>query len=205
MTILAVAVDRKEGVTWLGSDTLAVRGGHFRVQARVQKWTVVQAEHGSPVRAVGISGNEKARLLVSRNVQELEGFAADNFGFLFADWFRKKLDEDGFKPDDKDPGPKYHGQCAICVCDGRVWSMTGDFCVNEIGVGEERFAWAEGIGMDFALGAYHAMSNSCHSSLRIQSELTVRSMVEAAMAYDLYCGGEVWTHKIDGGGGDGPS
>jgi ATP-dependent protease HslVU (ClpYQ) peptidase subunit len=54
----------------------------------------------------------------------------------------------------------------------------------------ERY-FAIGSGAQFALGALHALHGT-----RIGAEALARRAVEAAIAFDTYCGGEVQIYRI---------
>ena len=55
--------------------------------------------------------------------------------------------------------------------------------------------FAIGSGAQFALGALHALHDS-----KLGAEAIARRAVEAAIAFDTYCGGEVQIHRVAGGG-----
>ena len=54
--------------------------------------------------------------------------------------------------------------------------------------------FAIGSGAQFALGALHALHDS-----KLGAEAIARRAVEAAIAFDTYCGGEVQIHRVAGG------
>jgi len=114
------------------------------------------------------------------------------FAFFLRLWndLHKKYSFVNDQIDEKEAGPFGNLDSTFLVA-GRA----GIFYVGpDMSVTKVKHYFAIGSGAQFALGALHALHDS-----KLGAEAIARRAVEAAVAFDTYCGGEALIHRIAGG------
>ena len=177
MTIICAYHDGDTGEVWIGADS-RVTGESFRFPITATKWRIAKTGR----HAIGMSGASRAAQLI-RGLDEYALFK-DATPRGIGDLIRSALRDDGFLNQERESGPpRYECQC-ILVVDGRVYDFDTSGSVALIDEGQ---LWARGRGMDYALGAAHAMRRVARFLAPID---VVKEAIAAACAYDLSCGGE---------------
>lgn len=179
MTIIAALHDPDRCETWIGSDTVMTRRG-----ARLYcgpKW--VQGEGW----AIGIAGDWRTHnILAERRASVLADVASP---FDLAERLRALLAQ--FDYDMKPPPSEATQHCAqdflVATKDG-VWSISSDFSVIDVAP-----FFADGSGCQFAQGAMRALYNAADFG---PSDV-LRAGLQAAIDYDIGCGGDIWHRKLE--------
>lgn len=178
MTIICAV--HRNGETWIGSDRQATQGwriGH----ASVKKWIV----HGD--RALGVSAELR---LVNLVANEFDLMAAES-SYALSKTLRDLMLANGFQSkSDPDGGAAGYNFSALYATPSGVWDIDQSFGVLAVDDGEMA---ARGSGLEYALGAFHALRSVGNNDL---SNLVMLS-VEAAIAYDTGCGGEPFVKKLE--------
>ncbi len=163
----------QNGETWIGSDTHSI-GQTGKYKGR-PKW-VLHEEW-----AVGYSGFLRAGNLIRGYADTL--FHNLESPFDFTQRLRPVLVDNGFLSD-SDPGPPSYGCSFVLANKQGVW----DVCTG-LSVEATEEICCRGSGAMFARGAAYGLGASDTESL-------VRMAVNAALAFDENCGGEVWIAKL---------
>ena len=114
------------------------------------------------------------------------------FDFFLRLWndLHKKYSFVNDQIDEKEAGPFGNLDSTFLVA-GRA----GIFYVGpDMSVTQVKHYFAIGSGAQFALGTLHALHDS-----KLGAEAIARRAVEAAIAFDTYCGGEAQIHRVAGG------
>ena len=114
------------------------------------------------------------------------------FDFFLRLWndLHKKYSFVNDQIDEKEAGP-FGNLDSTFIIAGRA----GIFYVGpDMSVTEVKHYFAIGSGAQFALGTLHGLFDS-----KLGPEAIARRAVEAAIAFDTYCGGEVQIHRVAGG------
>ncbi|HWR98296.1 MAG TPA: hypothetical protein VN317_07710 [Candidatus Methanoperedens sp.] len=120
------------------------------------------------------------------------GSSARIFAFFLRLWtdLHKKYSFVNDQIDEKESGPFGNLDSTFLVANrAGIFYVGPDMSVTPV----ERY-FAIGSGAQFALGALHALHGT-----RIGAEALARRAVEAAIAFDTYCGGEVQIFRVAGG------
>jgi ATP-dependent HslUV protease subunit HslV len=187
---IALAI-RKEGELIVASDTLT-SFGHTKVPPTLHAATKVRRVGGSYLAATGwgLYENILDDVLARRKNPRL-GSQSQIFAFFLRLWsdLHKKYSFVNDQIDEKEAGPFGNLDSTFIVA-GRA----GIFYVGpDMSVTEVEHYFAIGSGAQFALGALHALHGT-----KLDAETMARRAVEAAIAFDTYCGGEVRIHRVAG-------
>ena len=172
--------DAANSETWIGSNTGSTVGD-APLPAFDRKWLL----HGPW--ALGLAGDGRAFNLLEAEAETL--FDGLEEPYELTQRIRQLFDDAGIKDPDKASVPAY-GQAMILASAGAVWDLDSALAHSRIADGR---LWARGSGMDFALGADHALAD-----MALSAETRVRKAVEAAMANDVFCPGDLFLHKLEG-------
>lgn len=186
MTIIA-AVEHDEGVT-IACDTLVADDvGKFKMHPQQQKIS----SNGDWL--VGAAG----RLRVGQIVQSMKmppvppGDYDENvyMARIVAKELQEAFEEAGL--DLTDSGQKFisHSELLLAA-NGMVWTVSEDYamCRATSPIGPYNGVLALGSGASVALGAYYAIAEN---KTKPSPKKLVQKMVEAAIHFDPYCGGEI--------------
>ena len=174
MTTIAAVRDGKR--TWIGSDTQAQSDG--RLLSVERKWFRFDSW------AAGVAGDGRAGCICEAHAKRLFDDLAGAFDFT--ERFYKLLKEYDFDLSAKrDYTTPNTGQDLVLASPSGLWLIPQ--CLSIVPV--ER--WAEGSGSGFGLGAMHAMREID------DAERVLHAAPEAAMACDVYTGGEIWTDVLE--------
>lgn len=180
MTIICALTDGKQ--TWIGSDQQTTFGAERAFYG--PKWIQLGQWW------IGFSGSTRARFLTEQYANH--DAAISPWGI--ANEIRRLLREDGWQPkEEKGDSPSYEVS-AIIARPGEIW-MTDDGLtpyphpVNELA--------ANGGAGRYALGAAWPMLKYRDVG-HPRYEVIIRNAIEAAIAYDIQCGGEPWVKLLDG-------
>jgi ATP-dependent protease HslVU (ClpYQ) peptidase subunit len=180
MSVIAAMCSSRTASTWVASDTL-VSSGNLRLSVG-PKWLIRDSW------AVGVAGHVRTINVFQRHAEELLKGLGD--AYEFSRRARDLLRADGYGSAKEDLGPCDFGQMLMVATPHGVWTIGSDFSVSPIPVD---FLWAEGSGRDLAIGAAHALRESCPE---ISAKDVLRRAVETAIACDVGCGGEAWVSEI---------
>lgn len=187
---IALAIE-KNGELLVAADTLT-SFGHTKVPAALHSAVKVRRVGASLLATTGwgVYENILDDVLARRGNVRLgtRGRIFDFFQRLWGD-LHKKYSFVNDQIDEKEAGPFGNLDSTFLVA-GR----TGIFYVGpDMSVTPVRRYFAIGSGAQFALGALNALHDS-----RLGAEAVARRAVEAAIAFDTYCGGEVQIHRVPG-------
>lgn len=173
MTILAAVHDK--GETWIGADQRASFGNH--VFDHTPKWIF-----GSKF-ALGIAGWSRLYSLMC-NMDFVHIAPVDIAGYM-----KSAIENDGWKKSEQSGGPGSYDFGAIIAYKDCIFAVSCDFGLTTVPEGQ---MWITGSGSSYGYGAYHALR---HKIVDDNHQL-VRSVIEAACAYDRSCGGEPMVGKL---------
>ena len=180
MTIICALHDSAKGGTWIGANTGSTVAD-TPLPSHDRKWLL----HGHW--ALGLAGDGRAFTLLEAECEAL--FDGLEEPYELTQRIRRAFDDAGIKDPDKASVPAY-GQAMILATAKAVYDLDSALAHSPIADGR---LWARGSGMDFALGADHALAD-----LDLPAETRVKKAVEAAMANDVFCPGELFLHKLEG-------
>lgn len=184
MTIVCALHDR--GAAWIGGDTRANRGtnaldfGH--------KWLLDPDGYW----AIGCAGLPRGGYLAELN--QLDMFGAGSAHEIAHIW-REAVAEDGCATSRAACQANAFDINGIAASPDGIWLIGPDFTVLTVPNG--RFC-AEGTGAAYGYGAAHALGHPDVGGGRTPAESIIRTAIEAAIAHDSTCGGEVWLRKLEG-------
>jgi len=168
------------GSIWIGSDRQAKIGSTI-IHADADKWAVARGV------AVGVTGEWWVRAVIQDVLDQLEHVSR------LPRQVDQALKAHGYTPEVKDGDGPWRDQ-GIIVASSRpgtergIWYLEAGPCVFlPVPVGT---FYALGIGMDFALGAAHALRGS-------SPQARMEAALKAAIRYSDGCGGEPWLHDLD--------
>ena len=182
MTILTVLDDPTNGAVWVGSNGRATLGNLVGPSVD-KKWF---AREGW---LIGITGSGPKLEALSASGDEFPKDAAHPYEIVK---FLKKT-YDGFDIGETDEGLKrYCGSGILAHRSGAAWDFDNSFCLTEIPSGA---FWAQGSGMDIAVGAAEALK----PYMSAPKDITQR-VLEITIAKDVDCPGEILVQKFDRNG-----
>ena len=179
MTIICALHDTATGGTWIGANTGSTIAD-TPLPAYDRKWLM-----RGPW-ALGLAGDGRVSNLLEAEAERL--FEDLEEPYELTQRIRQIFDDAGIKDPEKAAVPSY-GQAMILATAAAVYDLDGALAFSPI---EDGRLWARGSGMDFALGADHALAD-----LNLPAETRVRKAVLAAMANDVFCPGELYLHKLE--------
>ena len=168
--------------TWIGADSRAATGSGFRLATTARKW--VWSPDRS--RAIGFSGE-------SRTYAVLAGggvFPDDDDANAVAGCIRHLLLGAGYQPKSGETGAPSYDNSFIYASPMGVWDIDSALSADRIDDGD---LWARGSGAQFALGAGRALMRECPD---MAPDAVLHRALQAAAAYDLYTGGELFVHRL---------
>lgn len=188
MTII-IALAHEEGVT-IGCDGFRTAGDDM-ILHDAMKWTI-----NSEGLSVGLSGSP----YLAEWVGEL-GFESGNAdAYLFCDMLRKYFREDDRWPPEVKDGTMPYWDLNLLVTDKqKVWEIGGTLYPMEIPAGQPA---AVGAGYKYALGAMHATQQALkqqvlsHIPKQEHPLIVVMDGLEAAVHYDIKCGGDLFVETL---------
>jgi hypothetical protein len=130
--------------------------------------------------ALGVSGSTGIFNVIGHHANDFDdGASASAIVFKL----RALLVEYGFGRRDSDEAEDQYGiWCILVNADGEVWDLDEKLSYSRV---PEGVLWARGSGTDYALGADFILSRQS-----ILPETRVKLATDAAIALDLFCGGE---------------
>ena len=187
---IAVVVS-KNGETVIAADTMTTLG-HTKVPHDLHAAQKIRPIGGSWLATTGwglydnllddfLARNKTARLESQRGI----------FEFFLKLWgaLHKRYTLVNDQTEEKESGPFGNLDSTFIVANRRGMYYVGpDLSVTPV----TRY-FAIGSGAPFALGAFHALYGG-----RLGAEALARKAVEAGIAFDNYCGGEVVAHRVTG-------
>ena len=188
---IALALE-KDGELIVASDTLT-SFGHTKVPPTLHAAQKIRRVGGSYLAATGwgLYENILDDVLARRRNIRL-GSRARIFEFFLRLWtdLHKRYSFVDDQIDEKESGPFGNLDSTFLVANrAGIFYVGPDMSVTKV----ERY-FAIGSGAQFALGALHALHGT-----RTPAEAVARAAVEAAIAFDTYCGGETQIHRVAGG------
>ena len=185
---IALAIE-KNGELIVAADTLT-SFGHTKVPPVLHAADKVRRVGANLLAATGwgLYENILDDVLARRRNVKL-GTREQIFDFFLRLWgdLHKKYSFVNDQIDEKEAGPFGNLDSTFLVA-GRagIFYVGPDMSVTKV----ERY-FAIGSGAPFALGALHALQDS-----KLGAEAIARRGVEAAIAFDTYCGGEAQIHRV---------
>jgi ATP-dependent protease HslVU (ClpYQ) peptidase subunit len=188
---IALAIE-KNGELLVAADTLT-SFGHTKVPPALHAAVKVRRVGASLLATTGwgVYENILDDVLARRRDVRL-GTRGQIFEFFLRLWsdLHKKYSFVNDQIDEKEAGPFGNLDSTFIVA-GRA----GIFYVGpDMSVTKVEHYFAIGSGAPFALGTLHGLFDS-----RLGAEAIARRGVEAAIAFDTYCGGDVQIHRVAGG------
>jgi ATP-dependent HslUV protease subunit HslV len=185
---IALALE-KDGELILAADTLT-SFGHTKVPPVLHTADKVRrvGAHFLATTGWGLYENILDDVLARRPNPKL-GSREQIFAFFLRLWsdLHKKYSFVDDQIDDKESGPFGNLDSTFIVAGPSGIHYVGpDMSVTEV-----RHYFAIGSGAQFALGALHALFGT-----KLDAETIARRAVEAAVAFDTYCGGETQIHRV---------
>ncbi|MEM7224381.1 MAG: hypothetical protein AAF495_15480 [Pseudomonadota bacterium] len=180
MTIICALHDSAAGGTWIGANT-----GSTVADSPLPTYDTKWLLRGPW--ALGLAGDGRAFTLLEAEAESL--FDSLEAPYELTQRIRQLFDDAGIKDPDKASVPAY-GQAMILANAQAVFDLDSALAHSRIAEGR---LWARGSGMDFALGADHALAD-----LNLPAETRVKKALQAAMANDVFCPGEMYLHKLEG-------
>jgi len=182
MTILTVVDDATHGVVWVGSNGRATLGNLVGPSVD-KKWLALEGW------LIGITGSGPKIEALRAHTDKFPQNAQHPFEILK---FMKEA-YDGFDIGETEEGLKrYCGSGLIVHKSGAAWDFDNSFCLTDVPSG---VFWAQGSGMDIAIGASEALN----PYLKSAKDLTRRAL-EITIAKDVDCPGEILVQSFDRGG-----
>jgi len=166
---------------WLGHNSRATVGD-----------TLVPSEESPWLKmgnwAIGVSGESSQQDLLS---MEQDMFVKiENDPLAIAHKIREYFMGLGVSETDDEAHPTFGIRCILAHKSGEIWDLDGRMAVTKI---TKNRLWARGSGMDFALGADHAIQPL---KAEISIENRVRISTQAAISNDVSCPGEARVTKF---------
>ena len=190
---IALALE-KDGELIVASDTLT-SFGHTKVPPVLHAAQKVRQVGGAYLASTGWGLYENILDdVLERRGRVTLGTSAQIFSFFLRLWtdLHKKYSFVNDQIDEKEAGPFGNLDSTFLVANAAgIFYVGPDMSVTKV----ERY-FAIGSGAQFALGALHALHGT-----RIGAEALARRAVEAAIAFDTYCGGEVQIFRVGRGRG----
>ncbi len=182
MSIVAAINDVEENTVWVGSNGRATLGS-LRAPSIDQKWKAMNGW------LVGITGSGPKLEALDAHANEFPDTAEHPFEILKY----MKSAYDAFDIGDTDDGLKrYCGSGMLVSKTGRIWDFDNSFCLTEV---ESGAFWAQGSGMDIAIGAAAALTDFVPSPRE-----RVRRAIQIAIEKDVDCPGELIVQSFDRNG-----
>lgn len=178
MTIACALIH--DGETWLGSDRQTTLGDRERALG-APKWCI-RSDRGA---AAVTSGQGAYGAILRRHAEWLLKLDVNEFWVAFTN----DIKASGHGPKINEDGVAEYAMDVLCVHPGYIWHISGVGCIRLVG---EPY-YASGSGDPYALGAFLALRSY---DLGLTGENIVQSAVEAAIRYDIRCGGEPWVEKL---------
>ncbi len=176
MTIIAAVRDAARRCTWLGADTRTMSSGTIisttTAKCRVEgRYGVATSGYGGLASVVdatpGLFDGEPSAAVIANRIRE---------GVEAASWRSKD-----------DPGPRNYQISMIIVIGGEIYDAD---CAFDLSLIDDHELWARGSGMEYALGAGHAMRRTKDAKRRIEAALA------AACRFDPGCGGAIHLYRV---------
>lgn len=187
---IALAIE-KNGELIVAADTLT-SFGHTKVPPVLHAADKVRRVGGSFLATTGWGLYENILDdVVARRKSIRLGSRQQVFEFFLRLWndLHKKYSFVNDQIDEKEAGP-FGNLDSTFIIAGRA----GIFYVGpDMSVTQVEHYFAIGSGAPFALGALHALHGT-----KLDAEAIARRAVEAAIAFDTYCGGDVLIHRVAG-------
>ena len=173
MSIIAAINDTESNVVWVGSNGRATLGS-LKAPSVDRKWKPIGGW------LIGITGSGPKLEALDAHANEFPDTAEHPFEILK---FMKSAYE-AFDIGDTEEGLKrYCGSGILVSKSGRIWDFDNSFCLTEV---ESGSFWAQGSGMEIALGAEAALVEFV-STPRDR----VRRVIEITIDRDVDCPGEI--------------
>ena len=173
MSIIAAINDTESNVVWVGSNGRATLGS-LKAPSVDRKWKPIGGW------LIGITGSGPKLEALDAHANEFPDTAEHPFEILK---FMKSAYE-AFDIGDTEEGLKrYCGSGILVSKSGRIWDFDNSFCLTEV---ESGSFWAQGSGMEIALGAEAALAEFV-STPRDR----VRRVIEITIDRDVDCPGEI--------------
>jgi ATP-dependent protease HslVU (ClpYQ) peptidase subunit len=187
---IALAIE-KDGELIIAADTLT-SFGHSKVPPTLHAAQKVRRVGTSYLAATGwgLYENILDDVLERRGAVRL-GSRSQIFAFFLRLWndLHKKYSFVDDQIDEKESGPFGNLDSTFLIA-----GPAGIFYVGpDMSVTQVEHYFAIGSGAQFALGALHGLQGT-----KLGAEAIARRGVEAAIAFDTYCGGEVQIHRVAG-------
>jgi len=185
---IALAIE-KNGELLVAADTLT-SFGHTKVPPALHAAVKVRRVGASLLATTGwgVYENILDDVLARRKNVRL-GSRGQIFEFFLRLWsdLHKKYSFVNDQIDEKEAGPFGNLDSTFLVANSAgIFYVGPDMSVTQV----ERY-FAIGSGAQFALGALHALHGT-----RLGAEALARRAVEAAIAFDTYCGGETQLYRV---------
>lgn len=132
---------------------------------------------------LGISGESAAHAALEHGGGAIDAGTTD--AFIFCGMLKQILIDNGiWRKPKRDSVMSFGISCVLAHCSGRVWDVDHAFTLTVI---PEGMLCARGSGLDFALGAAHALRQMRDVP---GAEEQVRIATEAAVTHDIHCPGK---------------
>lgn len=172
MSIIAAINDTQNDVVWVGSNGRATLGS-LRAPSIDRKWKAINGW------LIGITGSGPKLEALEAHANEFPDAAEYPFEVLK---FMKSA-YDAFDIGDTEEGLKrYCGSGILVSQSGRIWDFDNSFCLTEV---ESGALWAQGSGMEIALGAAAALSDFVSAPRE-----RIKRAVQITIEKDVDCPGE---------------
>ena len=182
MSIIAAINDTDDNVVWVGSNGRATLGS-LRAPSVDRKWKAMNGW------LIGITGSGPKLEALDAHANEFPDTAEHPFEILK---FMKSAYE-AFDIGDTEEGLKrYCGSGILISKTGRIWDFDNSFCLTEVASGA---LWAQGSGMEIALGAAAALEEYIPSRRE-----RMRRAIEITIEKDVDCPGELIVQSFDRNG-----
>ena len=171
------AIRNKNG-TWIASNTTAVLESGRNVDGG-PLW------HCANGWAVGQTGDARTGSIIEFNKEDLFTDLAE--GFDFTERLRRLLEKHGYSGRiDSDSSAPCYGSSYLLTNGEKLWDIDVSLDITEYSAGAMA---ARGSGAPYALGVGSALKGE-------KPKLILEMAVQAAMKYDVVCGGEVWIKRV---------
>lgn len=137
---------------------------------------------------LGLSGSSWTFNVIQRHAHAFENKSSSAADVVFE--LRSILDEHRLGRRDDDEVTDHYGiWCILINAAGEIWDIDERLAFSRI---PDNVLWARGSGTDYALGADFVLSKQ-----NVCIETRVKTATEAAIAFDLYSGGQSNTCMLD--------
>ncbi len=182
MSIIAAINDVEADLVWVGSNGRATLGS-LKAPSVDRKWKAMNGW------LIGVTGSGPKLEALGAHANEFPDTAEYPFEVLK---FMKSA-YDAFDIGDTDEGLKrYCGSGLLVNKSGRIWDFDNSFCLTEV---ENGAFWAQGSGMEIALGAAAALSEFVSSPRE-----RIKRAVQITIEKDVDCPGELIVQSFDRNG-----